>query len=145
MPMKVHIKRINTTLPLPAYQTSGAAGFDIYSREKTEIPSGTIARIPTNLVIATPKGYMLIVTLRSSTPVKKGLSIPHGIGIIDSDYAGNTDEILLQVQNHTSQTVIVEQGERIGQGVFVKIEQAEWQEVQNMTAENRGGFGSTGI
>lgn len=142
--MKIKIKRIDDTLPLPAYQTAGAAAFDIYSRVAMEIAPHTVARIPTNLIIATPPGYMLAVVPRSSTPVKKGLSIPHGIGVIDSDYCGPTDEILYQVYNFTEQTVTIERGERVGQAAFVRVDQMEWDEVTEMAAPNRGGFGTTG-
>ena len=142
--MKVSIKRIDNSLPLPAYQTPGAAAFDIYSRIDMTIASHTVARIPTNLIIATPPGYMLAVVPRSSTPVKKGLSIPHGIGVIDSDYCGPTDEILYQVYNFTNTEVTIERGERVGQAAFLRVDQMEWDEVAEMTDPNRGGFGTTG-
>lgn len=142
--MKVSIKRIDNSLPLPAYQTPGAAAFDIYSRIDMTIAPHTVARIPTNLIIATPPGYMLAVVPRSSTPVKKGLSIPHGIGVIDSDYCGPTDEILYQVYNFTDADVTIERGERVGQAAFLRVDQMEWDEVAEMTDPNRGGFGTTG-
>ena len=143
--MDILIKRIDPSLPLPAYHTTGSAGFDIYARETIEIAPHTIARIPTNLVIQTPAHHMLVISLRSSTPMKKGLSIPHGIGVIDSDYCGDQDEILLQVINHTDNATTVERGERIGQGIFIPIITASWQEVSTMQSTNRGGFGSTGV
>ena len=86
---------------------------------------------------------MLLVTLRSSTPRKRGLLIPHGIGVIDQDYCGNGDEIQIQVYNFTSQSVLIERGDRIAQGIFVRIDCASWQEVQRMDQKTRGGFGST--
>ncbi len=142
--MQVKIKRIDKTLPLPQYQTSGAVAFDIYSRIDTEIAPKTVVRIPTNLIIAIPKGYMLSVVTRSSTPVKKGLSIPHGMGVIDQDYCGDTDELLYQVYNFTDETVKIERGERIGQAMFLRVDQMDWEEVESMDAKNRGGFGTTG-
>lgn len=87
---------------------------------------------------------MLIIAPRSSLPRKKGLMCPHSIGIIDQDYHGEKDELLVQVQNITNAPVTVERGERIAQGIFVKIERAEWQEVHSHGAETRGGFGTTG-
>lgn len=143
--MQVTIKRIDTSLPLPEYQTSGAVAFDLYSRVDMAIAPKSLGLIPTNLIIETPKGYMLMLASRSSTPKKKGLLVPHGIGIIDQDYCGEKDELLFQVYNFTDQEVAITKGERIGQGVFVKIEQGQWQEVSEMTGPNRGGFGSTGI
>lgn len=142
--MKIYIKRIDKTLPLPQYQTPGAVAFDIYAREAMTIGPKTIARIPTNLIIKIPKGYVLSVVTRSSTPVKKGLLIPHGMGVIDQDYCGENDEILYQVYNFTDETVAVERGERIGQAMFLRVDQMEWEEVEMMHDASRGGFGSTG-
>ena len=141
--MKVKIKRVDKSLPLPTYQTAGSVGFDIYSREDVEINSHEIALIPGNIIVETPPGYMLLVALRSSTPRKKGLIKPHGIGVIDNDYCGEGDEIKVQVYNNTDHVVKVEKGERIAQGIFVKIDKFDWEEV-DMMGKTRGGFGSTG-
>lgn len=143
--MRVKIKRIDNTLPLPEYQTAGAAAFDLYSREDMTIAPKTIALIPTNIIVEVPKGYMLTVVTRSSTPKKKGLLVPHGIGIIDQDYHGAKDEIILQVYNFTNQEVTVAKGERVGQATFVRVDQAEWAETDEMKKISRGGFGSTGL
>ncbi len=142
--MHVSIRRIDPTLPLPTYATHGAVGFDIITRETTVIEPGSIALIPGNVIVKVPEGYALLIAPRSSMPRKKGLVFPHSIGVIDQDYHGETDEILVQVQNVTDAPVTVERGERIAQGLFVKVEQAEWQEVDSHGAETRGGFGSTG-
>ncbi len=142
--MKVKIKRIDTTLPLPEYQTSGAVAFDLYSRKDLAIAPKTIGLIPTNLIIEIPVGYMLTVVTRSSTPKKKGLLVPHGIGIIDQDYHGAKDEIMLQVYNFTDQEVTIARGERVGQAAFVRVDRGEWDEVSEMKETSRGGFGSTG-
>ena len=142
--MQVKIKRIDTTLPLPEYQTSGAVAFDLYSRIDMSVAPKTIALIPTNLIVQTPVGYMLTVVTRSSTPKKKGLLVPHGIGIIDQDYHGEKDEIMLQVYNFTDQEVDITRGERVGQAVFVRVDRGQWEEVNEMKETSRGGFGSTG-
>ncbi len=142
--MKVKIKRIDTSLPLPEYQTSGAVAFDLTSRIDMTIAPKTLGLIPANVVIETPPGYMLMVSSRSSTPKKKGLLIPHGIGIVDRDYCGEKDEVMMQFYNFTDQEVSVAKGERIGQAVFVRIDKSEWEEVSEMNADSRGGFGSTG-
>lgn len=141
--MKIHIKRIDKTLPLPQYETIGSVGFDLLARETVIVSAKSLAKIPTNVVIQTPPGYMLLVTLRSSTPSRKGLLKPHGVGIIDQDYCGNGDEILIQVYNFTEKSVTVERGEKIGQGIFVRIDQMEWEEIEEMPNPDRGGFGST--
>lgn len=140
--MKIKIKRIDKTLPLPEYKTDGAVAFDLYSRVDVVIPPKGLERLPTNVIIATPKGYMLEVKDRSSTLKKKGLLV--STGFIDTDYCGEEDEILLQVYNVTDAEVKVEKGERLGQGVFVKVEIAEWVETDTMDSNSRGGFGTTG-
>lgn len=142
--MHVSIKRLDPTLPLPQYATHGAVGFDIVTRETTIVEPGKIALVPGNVVVKVPEGYMLLIVPRSSMPRKKGLVCPHSIGVIDQDYHGDADELLVQVQNITDAPVTVERGERIAQGIFVKVEQAEWSEVESHGAQTRGGFGSTG-
>jgi dUTP pyrophosphatase len=138
------MRRLDPGLPLPTYATAGAAGFDLYCRDDVTLAPGEIALLPSGVAIATPPGYMLLVTARSSTPLRKGLSVPHGVGVIDQDYQGNEDEVRCQVRNFTDQPVTVRRGERIAQGIFVRIDRAEWEVVDSMDAPSRGGFGSTG-
>jgi dUTP pyrophosphatase len=140
--MKVKIKRIEKDLPLPEYQTSGAVAFDLYSRIDAVIKPKTLERLPTNVIIEIPIGYMLEVKDRSSTLKRKGLLV--STGFIDNDFHGESDEILLQVYNMTENDVKVDKGERLGQGVFIKVETAEWEEIDTMKKVNRGSFGSTG-
>jgi len=141
--MKIKIKRIDKSIPLPVYQTAGSVGFDIAAREDTIIPAKTVGVIPGNIIVETPQGYMLLLALRSSTPRKKGLHKPHGIGVVDNDYRGEKDEIGIQVFNITDREAKGEKGERIGQGILVKRDKFEWDETDSM-GESRGGFGSTG-
>lgn len=141
--MQVGITRIDPSLPLPSYESAGAAGFDLYCRLDVAIEPGTLARLPTNVIVAVPDGYFLMVALRSGTPRRKGLLSPHGVGIIDQDYRGPEDEVLVQVYNFGGETVHVSRGERIAQGLLAPIERCEWDERPATTA-SRGGFGSTG-
>ncbi len=142
--MKVKIKRIDKELPLPIYETDGSVGFDILAREEKIIKSKETAIIPANIIVEVPKSYMLIVASRSSTPLKKGLMPPHGFGIIDHDYCGPNDEIGVIVYNFKDEDMTVSRGEKIAQGVFVHIDKFEWEEVDEIKEESRGGFGSTG-
>lgn len=144
MELKAKIKRIDLSLPLPVYETSGSVGFDILARENAEIPAKEICLVPGNIIVEVPQGYMLMVASRSSTPRKKGLLPPHGLGIIDHDYCGEQDEIKIQVYNFTDKSVKVLKGEKIAQGVFIKIDKLQWEEVNEMKKDSRGGFGSTG-
>lgn len=142
--MKIRIQRIDKTLPLPQYETNGSVGFDFIAREDTVIAPKSAGLIPANVIVEVPKNYMLLCSLRSSAPRKKGLSCPHGIGVIDHDYCGPKDEIKIQVYNFTSQPVTVKRREKISQGIFVRIDKFEWEEVAKIKEESRGGFGSTG-
>lgn len=142
--MKVSIKRIDQKLALPEFKTHGSIGFDLVAREDTEIASLEIKLIPLNIIVKIPEGYGLFLLPRSSTPLKKGLLIPNGVGIIDQDYCGVDDELKLQVLNFTKKIVTVQRGERIAQAVFVKIEKAEFTEITTIKEVSRGGFGSTG-
>lgn len=142
--MKVKIKRIDKELPLPIYETDGSVGFDILAREEITVPSKGISMVPANIIVEVPKEYMLIVASRSSTPMKKGLMPPHGFGIIDHDYCGPNDEIRVLVYNFKEEEVLINRGEKIAQGVFVHIDKFEWEEVDEIKEESRGGFGSTG-
>ena len=142
--MQVKIKRIDAELPLPMYESRGAVGFDFVAREAVTIEPGELALIPANVIIEVPVGYMLVVAARSSAPRKKGLLTPHGIGINDHDYCGPDDEIKIQVYNFRDEPVSIARGEKIAQGVFVRIDKFEFEEVAEMKRESRGGFGSTG-
>ncbi len=141
--MKVKIKRLDKSLPLPDYHTKGAVAFDIYSRVDEIIGPHGRKIVPSNLIIEVPKGYVLVLAARSSLS-KKGLRLSNGIGIIDQDYHGPQDEISILLNNFTDQSVEVKKGERIAQGFIIPVEKADWEEVPEIKKESRGGFGSTG-
>ena len=142
--MKVRIKRIDKSLPLPIYETGGSVGFDLLAREEVLIKPDSIELIPANAIVEVPKGYSLIVASRSSTPRKHGLTKPHGIGIIDQDYCGEKDEIQIQMMNFTKKSVTIKKGTKIAQGLFIRTDRFEFVEVDEIKKESRGGFGSTG-
>lgn len=141
--MRIKIKRIDKALPLPEYHTSGAVGFDIYSRIDFTVQPKEYAMIPSNLIIETPKGYMLLMAARSGTFKKKGLILPNAVGIFDQDFCGEKDEMIIQVYNLKDMPAKIERGERIAQGIFVPVEIAEWMETEKMAENSRGGLGST--
>ena len=142
--MDVRIKRIDPSLPLPRYATEGAVAFDLHARTNVTIPPRQTGRVPCNVVIEVPPGYALIVASRSSTPVRKGLLKANGIGIIDQDYCGDTDEIQALFYNVTAAPVTVERGERIAQALLIPVPRVNWDEVTGFGTADRGGFGSTG-
>ena len=141
--MKVKIKRIDKTLPLPEYQTAGSVGFDLYSRIDATFAAAEIKDLPSNLIIEVPEGHFLMVTARSSLP-KKGLALANSVGVVDQDFHGPEDELHLRLINFTNSPVSVKRGERLAQGLILPIERAEWVEGDELGKNSRGGFGSTG-
>ncbi|OGH02664.1 MAG: dUTPase [Candidatus Levybacteria bacterium RIFCSPHIGHO2_01_FULL_37_17] len=141
--MTVNIKRIDKSLPLPVYHTKGSVGFDFYAREEIKVAPNQTALVPLNIIMEVPKGYLLSLVPRSSTP-KKGIMIPNSPGTIDQDYHGEEDELRLWVYNFTKKKVVVEKGERICQGLLIKVGIAKFKEVKKMKNKSRGGFGTTG-
>jgi dUTP pyrophosphatase len=142
--MLLKIKRLQSAIGLPEPATSGAAGFDLAAVADLEIPPRSIRLVGTGLVIAVPEGYFLGIFARSSTPLKRGLMVANGVGIIDADYCGPGDEIKIQILNITDAPVQVSRGDRLAQGIVLPCPRVEWQEVDEMTVPTRGGFGSTG-
>jgi dUTP pyrophosphatase len=143
--LHVRIRRISAGAALPAYQTSGSVGFDLAASEPITVAPGAVALVPTGLVIEVPDGYMLGVFARSSTPLKRGLMVANGVGVIDSDYCGPNDEIKIQVLNFTHAPVRIEAGDRIAQGLLLPVVRAAWVEAdEELRVESRGGFGATG-
>ena len=141
--MKVEIFRIDKSLPLPKYETKGSFAFDFLARKEIVIQPHEIGFVSGNVIVKCPENLALLILPRSSTPRKKSLVFPHSVGLIDQDYHGEKDEILIQVLNFSNEPVTVEKGERIAQGLFVKAEQVELDEVHTPGEISRGGFGST--
>lgn len=142
--MRVRIFRKDPSVTLPAYHTSGSVAFDLAAAQNMTVPPREIRLIPTGLVICTPPGHMLLVAARSSTSLKRGLFPANGVGIIDQDFCGPDDELKLLMYNFTDQPVEIKKGDRIAQGLFLKLDRVEWEEVKELNTKTRGGFGSTG-
>lgn len=155
---------------LPKYETTGSSGVDVRAdfsnvsisnpikvwgdaeiifagdkHEKTllRLDPGARALIPTGLFTAIPEGYEIQVRPRSGLALKKGLTVLNTPGTVDASYRNEIGVILI---NHGLETVWIEDGERIAQFVLCKVEQIEWEVVQNLdTTDRKGGFGSTGV
>jgi len=140
--MNVRITRIHPAAQIPRYETADAAGFDLVSVEDVTIEPGKVGLIPTGLVIAVPKGMFLGVFARSSTPARRGLMVANGVGVIDPDYCGATDEVKILVTNFTTSPVTVKAGDRIAQGILLAAPRVTWSEGE-AAETSRGGFGST--
>lgn len=133
-------------LPLPSYQTHGAAGMDVrvaLTKEITLAP-GERALVPTGLIMAIPQGYEVQIRPRSGLAIKHGITMVNSPGTIDSDFRG---EIQLIVINHGQQAFTVKHGDRMAQMVVQKIHQAEIVQTNEVdqTQRGHGGFGSTGV
>lgn len=144
LPMLLRIKRLRPDVPLPEPATAGAAGFDLAAAEDLVVPPRSIRLVGTGLVIAVPNGHFLGVFARSSTPLKRGLMVANGVGVVDADYCGPEDEIRIQLLNVTDEPVTVRRGDRLAQGIVLPAPRVAWDEVDDLTAPSRGGFGSTG-
>lgn len=141
--MKVRIK--NSSGKLLEYKTPGACAFDFEAAETVTFAPGEWRLVDTGTVIATPEGYLLQTQPRSGTFKNYGLMQTNSVGIIDQDYCGDSDTIKFPFINMRKESVTIERGERIGQGVFMKIEKPEFELVESMGVANRGGFGTTGL
>ena len=135
-------------LMLPDYASAGAAGVDLRAATPADVPlvlepMGREA-VPTGLVIEVPPGLFLGIFARSSTPLKRGLMVANGVGVVDRDYCGPNDEVKIAVLNFTTAPVRVAAGDRIAQGMLLPVNRVTWEETDSLRHESRGGFGSTG-
>jgi len=152
--VKIRIKRIDKNLPLPEfdeadpktlkrYDKSQVAAFDLFCREDKTIEPHELAIVGVNNIIETPPDCFLLLVARSSTPWKKGLMLANGVGIVDPFYSGESDELKIQLLNFTDKPVEVKKGECLAQGVIVRREPVEWEEVDEMGADGHGGYKTT--
>lgn len=143
------VKVINKSgFDLPKYETENSAGMDLRAcfsnGENGEIiERGERLLIKTGIFLEVPKGYEVQIRPRSGLAFKFGVTVVNSPGTIDADYRGEIGVILI---NHGEVPFIVNHGDRIAQMVLAKCEQAEWDEVDNLSETERGegGFGSTG-
>ncbi|MCU0843317.1 MAG: dUTP diphosphatase [Spirochaetes bacterium] len=138
-----------TVLPgasIPAYQTIGAAGADVFARvdEPVAIAPGAVALIPTGIAIQIPEGYEAQIRPRSGLALRHGVTCLNTPGTIDSDYRGEVKVILA---NLGGEPFVVEHGMRIAQMVFARVYRADFIAVDSLarTERNDGGFGHSGI
>lgn len=149
-PIDVRITRLphhDPDLPLPAYETRGAAGMDLRlcgpDRAAVTLAPGARALLSTGLSIALPDGVEAQVRPRSGLALKHGITVANAPGTVDSDYRGELKVILI---NLGDAPVTLAHGARIAQVVFAAVHRAKWVEVETLddTQRGAGGFGSTG-
>jgi len=130
---------------LPAYATAGSSGMDLRAFIPSPLTLAAMERIlvPTGLFLEIPEGYEAQIRPRSGLAIKQGITCLNTPGTIDADYRGEIKVILI---NLSSEPQVIENGDRIAQMIFQKIEQAEWVETEQLseTQRNTGGFGHTG-
>ncbi len=140
----------DSSLPLPSYETRGAAGADIRANLPTDIraagfPLAPMQRaiIPTGIRVEIPHGFEIQIRPRSGLALKHGITLPNTPGTIDSDYRGPLGVLLV---NLDAAPYVIQHGDRIAQLVIAPVVQAGFAVVDALgdTARGAGGFGSTG-
>ena len=143
-PLPVAVQRLDPDLPLPATAHNGDAGVDLYARENALIAAnGGRVLMPTGLAIAIPLGFAGFVVPRSGLALKHGITLVNTPGIIDSGYRGELKVVMI----NTDPTVdyLITRGDRIAQLLIQRIETIDWNVVDNLDGEDRGGgFGHSG-
>lgn len=152
MPPKTNIKVVNkSTNPNPEFATDGASGFDLRADlgedETITLGVGEYTMVPTGLYFEIPEGFELQVRPRSGLAAKHGVTVLNSPGTVDSDYRGEVKVILI---NHGTQPFVIENGERIAQGVIGGVmgkKMITFESVKELsdTERGEGGFGSTGV
>ena len=143
--VKVFIKKLNPSVQLPSYKTSGASGMDLmaFIEKPIELKPGKSCLVPTGLSVAFSKEYEIQIRPRSGLAAKKNISVLNTPGTIDSDYRGELKIILF---NHGSENFMINNNDRIAQMVLTPIIKMELEETNELpkTIRGEGGFGSTG-
>ncbi len=144
--MKVLDKRLGDTIPLPEYATNGSAGLDLRAclKEAVTLEPGETILVPTGMAIYIEDPSLAAMILpRSGLGHKHGIVLGNLVGLIDSDYQG---ELMVSCWNRGNTPFTLEIGERLAQLVLVPVVQAQFTQVEEFTATERGagGFGHSG-
>lgn len=141
----VRFKKLDDRALTPEFKTAGAAGFDLAVMEDIRVRAQTTVMVRTGLVIAVPEGHMLLLAPRSSTWNKWGVRLGNTVGVVDHDYCGATDEVLLALWNPDRyHPRVIPAHTRIAQGLLIPVlSNVQFTESDEM-GESRGGWGSTG-
>ena len=143
--VKVLIKKLDPSVKLPEYKTSGASGMDLiaFIKEPLELKPQMSCMVPTGLAVAFPENYEIQVRPRSGLAAKSNISILNTPGTIDSDFRG---EIKVIMYNHGNRNFIINNGDRIAQIILCPVVKMSLEEAIDLPKTIRGqsGFGSTG-
>lgn len=144
--MKVRIKYFDKTLPPIGYIGGEHMSnwIDLYTREEAVIKQGDMKIIPLNVAIEIPAGYEVMMIPRSSTFKNHGVIMANSVGLFDEAFCGDKDEYLFAA--YAVRDTVIPKGTRISQIRFIKRQpDIEFDEVEHLSGESRGGFGSTGV
>jgi dUTP pyrophosphatase len=138
------VQRIDPDLPLPRYAHPGDAGIDLQSTSDLTLAPGERGVVGSGFAVAVPDGYVGLVSPRSGTAVKMGLSLVNTPGILDSGYRGEVKLVLINLD--PSEPIEIKRGDRVGQLVVVPVATLDVVETGELPVSQRGegGFGSTG-
>ena len=143
--VKVLIKKLDPSVKLPEYKTSGASGMDLiaFLKNPINIKPKKSSLIPTGLSVAFSENYEIQIRPRSGLAAKKNISVLNTPGTIDSDYRG---EIKVIIYNHGDTDFMVNNGDRIAQMILSPVIKIKLEETDRLpeTIRGEGGFGSTG-
>ena len=142
--LRVDVQRLDPEMPLPAYAHPGDAGIDLYARESIVIPcGGGRVLMPTGIAIAIPLGWAGFVLPRSGLALRHGLSVVNSPGLIDSAYRGELKVVLINTD--PTDDYEVTRGDRVAQLVLQRVGEVTWNEVDELSGDDRGGgFGHSG-
>ena len=138
------VQRLDPELPLPRYAHPGDAGLDLHSAADVTIAPGERVVVGSGIAVAIPEGYVGLVSPRSGTAVRSGLSMVNTPGVVDSGYRGEIRFALINLD--PSEPIHVARGDRVAQMVVVPVLPADVVETGELPESSRGegGFGSTG-
>ena len=143
--VKVLIKKLSPSVQLPSYKTNGASGMDLmaFIEKPINLDPGKSCLVPTGLSVAFPEEYEIQIRPRSGLAAKNNISVLNTPGTIDSDYRG---EIKIILFNHSNETFIINNNDRVAQMICTPIIKMELEETNELPKSIRGeeGFGSTG-
>jgi len=144
--MRIPVRRLDPSLPLPRYARASDAGLDLHAAAPVEIAPGARALVATGLALAIPAGYAGLVLPRSGLALRHGVTVLNAPGTIDEDYRGEVQVLLV---NLSREPYTIAPGDRIAQLVVapvvrVRVEQVADADALGATQRGTGGFGSSG-
>jgi len=143
--VKVLIKKLDQSVELPIYKTTGASGMDLmaFIKQPIKLAPNSSCLVPTGLSVAFSEDYEVQIRPRSGLAAKHNITVLNTPGTIDSDYRG---EIKIILFNHGSKEFKINNKDRIAQMILTPVLKIDLEETENLpdTVRGKGGFGSTG-